>query len=191
MALTTIEYGSLASSATLNNNFNYLDGRITTTATSVSTLSSQISTINTNLTNNKANTDLSNVTDTVLTGKLSSTVLTNAGCLTSANISSASNTVKSTVTAWSMPDYSAGISVSDNWTATADGWLRCQCDFAGWGTYVTLDGVKVSGVACLWTGDSSHWQSYNLIPVNAGQVVKFNGQSGYMEVQFYPMKGAN
>ena len=32
MPLTTIEYGSLASSSVMNNNFEYLDNRITTVA---------------------------------------------------------------------------------------------------------------------------------------------------------------
>jgi len=187
MALTTIEYGSLASSATLNNNFNYLDGRITTTATSVSTLSSQISTINTNLTNNKANTDLSNVTDTVLTGKLSSTVLTNAGCLTSGNISSASNTVKSTITAWGMPDYSNGISVTVNtdYTCTANGWILIQSRVADGGSrYLYINSTQYDFVA---SAGNYYDTDFAIIPVSAGDIVKLTSGT----IKFYPMKGAN
>ena len=42
MALTEIEYGSLASSSTLNNNFNYLDNRITSVSESISTNNASI-----------------------------------------------------------------------------------------------------------------------------------------------------
>jgi len=54
MALTTIEYGSLASSETLNNNFSYLDDKITDSnesiATSISSILSNIATINSRIT---------------------------------------------------------------------------------------------------------------------------------------------
>ena len=53
MALTNIEYGSLASSATMNANFSYLDDKISDTSssimTSISSLVSNIATINTRL----------------------------------------------------------------------------------------------------------------------------------------------
>ena len=53
MALINIEYGSLASSETMNNNFSYLDDRIsdsnTAVNTSISSILSNIATINTRL----------------------------------------------------------------------------------------------------------------------------------------------
>lgn len=53
MTLTTIEYGSIASSQVMNNNFSYLNNRITsvtnTINTSISTLTSNIATINTSI----------------------------------------------------------------------------------------------------------------------------------------------
>ncbi len=53
MALINIEYGSLASSETMNKNFQYLDDKISETAgsftTSISSVSSNIATINSNL----------------------------------------------------------------------------------------------------------------------------------------------
>ena len=53
MALTNIEYGSLASSETLNNNFSYLDEKIndsnTQVNTSISSILSNIATINSRL----------------------------------------------------------------------------------------------------------------------------------------------
>lgn len=54
MTLTTIQYGSIASSETLNSNFDYLDNRISTSNetinTSISTLLSNIATINSRIT---------------------------------------------------------------------------------------------------------------------------------------------
>ena len=53
MSLTNLEYGSLASSETLNNNFNYLDNRITTlsnsTVSGMATVNSNIASINASL----------------------------------------------------------------------------------------------------------------------------------------------
>lgn len=43
MALTHIEYGSLASSSVINNNFEYLDNRITTVANNLTSTASSIS----------------------------------------------------------------------------------------------------------------------------------------------------
>lgn len=54
MALTTIEYGSIASSATLNNNFSYLNNKVDDSNTqinsSISSIMSNITTINTRIT---------------------------------------------------------------------------------------------------------------------------------------------
>ena len=54
MTLTTIEYGSLASSETLNNNFSYLDDKITDSnesiTSSISSILSNIATINSRIT---------------------------------------------------------------------------------------------------------------------------------------------
>lgn len=54
MTLTNIGYGTLASSETLNNNFSYLDDRISSTSetimTSISSILSNIATINSRLT---------------------------------------------------------------------------------------------------------------------------------------------
>ena len=54
MSLVNITYGSTASSATMNNNFSYLDNKIDTTAetiaTSISSILSNIATINTRIT---------------------------------------------------------------------------------------------------------------------------------------------
>ncbi len=53
MALTTIQYGSVASSEVINGNFSYLDERITnlseSLSASISTLSSNIATINSSI----------------------------------------------------------------------------------------------------------------------------------------------
>lgn len=55
MALTEIEYGSLASSETMNNNFEYLDNKITSVSEDIvsatASINSNIASINTTLTN--------------------------------------------------------------------------------------------------------------------------------------------
>ena len=79
MTLTTIEYGSLASSALLNDNFEYLDGRVTTVSEA---LSSNVASINANIAS--VNSSLKNtINSSVSTAK---TQLTNS-------INSLSNTI--------------------------------------------------------------------------------------------------
>ena len=87
MALENIEYGSLASSETMNKNFMYLDDKIANTAesimTSISSILSNIATIN-----NRLNDISENMTDSVsnLTSKLDeykskTKILVNKACL--------------------------------------------------------------------------------------------------------------
>ena len=62
MALTEIEYGSLASSEIMNNNFQYLDNRISNVSETVSTnqagVNSNIASINSTLTSMSEDNDL-------------------------------------------------------------------------------------------------------------------------------------
>ena len=64
MTLTTIEYGSIASSEVMNENFSYLDGKISDSVsninTSISSITSNIATINSRITgvSEDVNTDI-------------------------------------------------------------------------------------------------------------------------------------
>lgn len=72
MALENIEYGSKASSEVLNNNFNYLDEKITTTNQKLETVDSQIQSA---ISSSKSSTDASiSSLNTTLTNTLNSKV---------------------------------------------------------------------------------------------------------------------
>ncbi len=94
MALITIEYGSLASSETMNKNFQYLDDKISETTgsftTSISSVSSNIATLNTNLS------DLSDKLDETK-NDIEETINGTNSCV---------------ITALMLPDWSACISIS-------------------------------------------------------------------------------
>jgi len=62
MALQEIEYGSICTSSILNDNFEYLDDRISSYASSITTLQSNISSVNSTL-NGRINTTNSNLSD--------------------------------------------------------------------------------------------------------------------------------
>lgn len=62
MALQEIEYGSICASSILNDNFEYLDDRISSYASSITTLQSNISSVNSTL-NGRINTTNSNLSD--------------------------------------------------------------------------------------------------------------------------------
>lgn len=67
MALIEIENGAVVASSPLNNNFNYLDGRIDTVGSSISTLQSNLSSLNSTLNSsiNSVNTNLSGQITTI------------------------------------------------------------------------------------------------------------------------------
>jgi len=66
-ALIEIESGSLADSEIVNDNFEYLDGRITTVGSSITTLQANIQSLNSTLSNqiNQLETDIENTTSAV------------------------------------------------------------------------------------------------------------------------------
>ena len=111
MSLTNIEYGSLASSDTMNQNFNYLDKKIEenydSTMTSLSSILSNIATINTRL------------------SELSSTVSDNNSSLSS-KLDEYKNKTKALVQKGTMvPHWNScrSIAINNNYTATANGFV--------------------------------------------------------------------
>lgn len=190
MSLQPIQFGTLASSEQVNDNFEYLDGRITDTASTISgvesNLSSQIQTVN----NNKADRTLSNVTSlsdaikALLSGAYANKDLSNvtggiAGALTADD--------KKAIAALSMPNYSAGVSITTNtdYTCTAEGWiLLYDSNFQSGHRYFTINGTQYT-----FSGSGGNYidSNFAIIPVSTGDVVKLTGGI----IKFFPMKGVN
>jgi hypothetical protein len=82
------------------------------------------------------------------------------------------------------PDYSAGYSIGDGWTAVTDG----LCFFQGipdGGSYVTIGGVSFQ--VSFDTGDG---QSHGALSMIVGKGTVVNGFSRIARASFYPFKGA-
>ena len=126
MALINIEYGSLASSETMNKNFQYLDDKISETTssftTSISSVSSNIATINSNLSELSGN--LEDAKEEI-DEKISET---------NTNI----------MTALMLPDWSACISIGkpSSYTVPANGYILINPQAQGAGN-MTVNGTTV------------------------------------------------
>ncbi len=126
MALINIEYGSLASSETMNKNFQYLDDKISETTssftTSISSVSSNIATINSNLSELSGN--LEDAKEEI-DEKISET---------NTNI----------MTALMLPDWSACISIGkpNSYTVPANGYILINPQAQGAGN-MTVNGTTV------------------------------------------------
>lgn len=152
MALTNIEYGSVASSATMNQNFSYLDDRITSSntqiSTSISSILSNIATINSRLT------------------ELSEDVTASIETLQS-TIADYKNKTKLLVKNSGMvPNWASRQSISftsgTNYTATANGFMLIFPSAAANADF-TVNSVSTS----LKTTDSN----FIVLPVKSGDVV--------------------
>lgn len=127
MALINIEYGSLASSETMNSNFQYLDDKISEVSssftTSISSVSSNVATVNANLT------ELSETLDSTKEDLEES-------------IEAANN---STMTALMLPDWSGCISISkpNSYKAPSNGYVLINPQAQGSGT-LTINGTTVN-----------------------------------------------
>lgn len=173
MTLVKIEAGSNASSSTLNNNFNYLDERITDEISEISTtLASKISTLETSITS-QYETLLNNFTSQI--GNIENSLEDTSNSLNNviANIA---------------PNYSSATTISSGWTAAKYGWLSCECQSsANYVGYVNVNGVMVARDYQI-SGDSRAGTHYSLSMafVSKGDVVTFSNST----VKFYPCKGA-
>ena len=169
MALEHIEYGSLASSEIMNNNFEYLDNRISSVAemqaTESSNIYSHVANINTNLSQQDTNlaADISSLQEDVNT-------LTNAF--------NAQNNA---------PDYSRAIGISLPYTVQNDGYVYAGVDGIDAHRYVYVNGQIVHG-HCGYSGGKSVY-SGSIFRVSNGDIVTCSKIMG--QYCFYPMKGVN
>ena len=133
MPITNIEYGSLASSETLNNNFSYLDDKIATTSTSIN---SSISSILTNIaTLNSRISTLSNSLDSQI-------------ATLNQKVETYRSKTKSLVSKANMlPNWldcqSITVSSSQNYVPTENGYAILMPESAESGT-ISLNGVSVN-----------------------------------------------
>ncbi len=159
MPLTHIEYGSLASSDTMNNNFEYLDNRITTVANNLTTTSSSIysNIASLNSTFSQANEEIEAEIETLSTDL---TALRND--FNSKDIT---------------PDYSKAVVVynSAGWgslTIDWDGWLEfdlyCNQNSAAYQFYI--DSIMVGA-----TASDEHDRASGIVLVKSGSVASWNG----------------
>lgn len=123
MALINIEYGSLASSETMNSNFQYLDDKISDVSssftTSISSVSSNIATVNSNLSN--------------LSDRLDDTADELEGLIEEANTS--------VTTSLMLPDWSGCISISkpNEYEVPANGYVLINPQAQGSGNLIIND----------------------------------------------------
>ncbi len=167
MPLTHIEYGSLASSETLNDNFEYLDDRVTTVANNLVSTStsiySNISGLNTSL-----SAQISELTSDI--SDLGEDLDELRQSFTSKNDS---------------PDYSRGVGITLPYTASADGYVYAGVDGMDYKKYVYVNQKIVHG-HCGYSG-GYYVYSGSVFRVSAGDVVTTDSASG--PYYFFPMKG--
>ena len=164
MPLTNIEYGSLASSEVMNDNFEYLDDRITDVAGNLTSTSSSI---------------YSNIASlsTTLSGQ-------------SEEIASDLQDLKTYTEDFkdefdsvnNAPNYSQGIGITLPYSALANGYVYAGVDGM---EYVYVNNMPVHG-NCGYSGGK--WvYSGSLIRVSTGDIITSSNASG--NYYFYPMKG--
>jgi hypothetical protein len=167
MPLIHIDYGSLASSETMNDNFEYLDARITTVANSLASASTSIYSSLSGI-----NTSLSGQIDTLASG-LSDL---------DDDLDDLSNAFNSQNNA---PDYSRGVGITLPYTAEADGYVYAGVDGTDAKKYVYVNQKIVHG-HCGYSGGYNVY-SGSLFRVSSGDIVSVDRNSG--PYYFYPMKG--
>ena len=167
MPLTHIEYGSLASSETMNDNFEYLDDRVTTVANNLVSTStsiySNISGLNTSLSAqiNDLTSDINDFGDDLEELKQKFVSQNNA------------------------PDYSRGVGITLPYTSEADGYVYAGVDGVDSKKYVYVNQKIVHG-HCGYSGGYNVY-SGSVFRVSAGDVVTVDRASG--PYYFFPMKG--
>ena len=159
MPLTNIEYGSLASSEVMNDNFEYLDDRVTTVANNLtstaSTINSNIASMNSTFTLQNENI-MSDIED--LNTDLSSLIADfNAYDIT--------------------PDYTHAVTVKNssgsgshniNWNGWVAFDLYCNQNSANY--QISVDGVRVGA-----TASDEKDRACGIVMVKTGSVISWNG----------------
>ena len=172
MALINIEYGSLASSETMNKNFMYLDDKIANTSesimTSISSILSNIATINTRLNDISENMSdsLQNLETKIEENKSKTKILVNKACM---------------VPHW---EYCSTIDLSINtpYTVKCNGYILILPETVGSGDLI-INGRVVTFKARVTNYDNS--SQLVTIPVTGGDVVSTT--VGLSSVYFLPV----
>ena len=171
MPLTIIQYGSLASSEVMNDNFGYLDNRITTLANNLtstsSTLSSSIASVNTSLT--QKDEELEDGIEEL-----------------ESDLEDLQADFESKDDA---PDYTSGISISTlPYTVPADGYIDAAVTACNGTAALYVNQIKVAHAY------SSNPTYYSMLSgqyrVCEGDVISHTGYS-LQWVNFFPLKGGN
>ena len=168
MPLIHIEYGSLASSETMNDNFEYLDDRVTTVANNLVSTSTSIYS-NISGMNSSFSEQLSDLSSDI--DDLEDELDGLRDDFTSQN---------------NAPDYSGGIGITLPYTAEADGYVYAGVDGMDYTSYVYVNNKIVHG-HCGYSGGYGVY-SGSVFRVSTGDVVSAGRTSG--SYYFYPMKGA-
>lgn len=168
MPLTHIEYGSLASSETMNDNFEYLDDRVTTVANNLVSASTSIYSNLSGL-NSSLSGQISSLSSDI--DDLAEELEDLSDSFTSQNNS---------------PDYSRGIGITMPYTVVSDGYIYAGVDGTDYNSYVYVNEKIVHG-HCGYSGGYNVY-SGSVFRVSAGDIVTAGRISG--SYYFYPMKSA-
>lgn len=177
MALTKIEFGSLADPEIVNNNFEYLDEKITDASSKIynnnadleSLINSQVLTLTNNLNNTveTLNTEIESVEK---------------------SIENTNNSLKS-VTSFLTPNYTKAVSfTSQSYTAPSDGVYYCSFHYnEARPATCTINGTQV---AAYWDyeGEGGVVTSPFTFIVSKGDVIKWS-HAGVRHGRFVPFKG--
>ena len=166
MSLTTIQYGSLASSEVINNNFEYLDNRITSGASDLSALSSNLYSSIANI-----NDSLSEKTEDI------------------SSIESNLSQLRDDFDEQDLwPDYTLGVSINSlPYTVPADGFIHSAIAGLAGTAELYINGNKVghayASTNTFYSMISGQYQ------VKEGDIISSNGILQWMK--FFPVKGGN
>ena len=174
MALTNIEYGSMASSSVMNNNFSYLDDKISDTAESVaasiSSITSNIATINSRI--SEVSGDLQDSAEDLET-----------------SIINTANTIKAGVNGISMiPNWSgcSEISSLNNYTAPSNGYIILVSTTGGTGNLI------INNVTTVYkTGINNYDHSSQWVPVPVAKNDVITCTCPMLHIYFLPAKNAS
>ena len=173
MPLTTIQYGSLASSEVMNDNFGYLDNRITTVSNNLTStansLSSSIAGINTTLT--QMNEDLEDDIEQL-----------------EADLDSLETDFNNKDDA---PDYTQGISITREampYTIEKDGYIDVAIAASNGTAVLYINQIKIAHAYSSAPGyDCAISGQYR---VCSGDVISYTGYA-FQWMKFFPLKGGN
>ena len=167
MALTHIEHGSLASSEVMNNNFEYLDNRITTLANNTSSDSSSIYSSIENLSTTLSQKDSELETDID-------------------NLETALGEVNDDLEElFGSPDYLSGISISTfPYTVQCDGYVDITAvNCPGW-AYLYVNDVQVAG--SYYANANAYCYMSGQYKVKEGDIVSTNATVQF--AKFFPLR---